>query len=543
MASTRTLAIQLLKPHVRQESDYLKPDPAVVPHSVVVDGGPTYSLFVIASLPRSPKWTDFFEGYLDLGIFGRTSSTGAVLVLPVADRIMAVTFGTRGRYMLRDDCYEERFGLKVVLNSIGEGRLRSIDKHTFDAIPKHTREQTSRDAAPFEFSLDVERDLLRAVTGALEDVTLGRMLTGMDALRASVEVDLITLPEFLGAYLVRFFSDSYKERFPWVDKIADVRDRDTHDLLDLLLMDTIARHDFARCWLAAPDIVDWFSVSGFKYSKGISAPVHNDIHLDTFLQTLAGPPSLALFAQRNIYCTGDDGEIKASWPAYRCLYCEIDYGGESYLLSGGKWYQVARDFRDEVNNSFNRLQFIDLRWPEYDDDSEGAYLRRVQAQQPSQFALMDQKFIFHGPIRSKIEFCDIFTRTNDLIHVKRYGNAGGLSHLFSQGLVSADLLLVDSEFREKVRDRLPIIYKEQIPTSRPSPDRFRVVYAIISQSQSTLSLPFFSRLSLKHAVHRLEGLGYQVMLSKIAVSEERKRLQQIRQRNNRQRRRSNRQQS
>ena len=61
---------------------------------------------------------------------------------------------------------------------------------------------------------------------------------------------------------------------------------------------------------------------------------------------------------------------------------KIDHGDESYLLSGGKWYQVARNFVDKVNASFERIDRIDLALPEYDDDSEGKYLKRVRAGWP-----------------------------------------------------------------------------------------------------------------------------------------------------------------
>ena len=38
-----------------------------------------------------------------------------------------------------------------------------------------------------------------------------------------------------------------------------------------------------------------------------------------------------------------------------------------------------------------------------------------------------------------------------------------------------------------------------IPVQRPRPETFRVVFAVISQSKGALWLPFFSRLSLRHA--------------------------------------------
>jgi uncharacterized protein (TIGR04141 family) len=61
--------------------------------------------------------------------------------------------------------FEDQFGLRVVLNCIDKDRIKVIDKQTFDAIASHTLEQASQEANAREFGFDIERDILRAVTG------------------------------------------------------------------------------------------------------------------------------------------------------------------------------------------------------------------------------------------------------------------------------------------------------------------------------------------------------------------------------------------
>jgi uncharacterized protein (TIGR04141 family) len=221
---------------------------------------------------------------------------------------------------------------------------------------------------------------------------------------------------------------------------------------------------------------------------------------------------------------GDDDYLKDQWPVYRCLYCEMDLGSDSFLLSSGKWYQVARSFVEEVNASFKGISHIELGFPDYDDDSETLYLKRIASGQDF-YALMDSKNIPHGPLGSKVEFCDLFGQNNDLFHVKKYGGSSLLSHLFAQGSVSGELMLTDTEFRQKVREVLPVTHLAKVPVEKPSPDEYRVVFAVISTSDRPLSLPFFSRLSLRHAARRLRGFGYEVVLAKIGVTEARKKLQ------------------
>jgi uncharacterized protein (TIGR04141 family) len=143
---------------------------------------------------------------------------------------------------------------------------------------------------------------------------------------------------------------------------------------------------------------------------------------------------------------------------------------------------------------------------------------------------MDRKLIYHGGGQSKFEFCDLYTSDKDIIHVKRYGASSVLSHLFAQGVNSAELFQTDPEFRQKVNAKLPEEYQIPDPLKRPNYGEYRVVYAIVSDIDGDLNLPFFSKLSLKNARRRMEGFGYNVALSKIDVVDEIRKRQIIRKR-------------
>jgi len=99
-------------------------------------------------------------------VFGTNSSIGAALLVNVRSKYFALTFGT-GRSLLVPDCWEEKFGLKVTLNSVGEDTLRSMEKDSLDPLLRHTQEQTSRDANAREFGFDIEHFL-----GSLDQKTI-----------------------------------------------------------------------------------------------------------------------------------------------------------------------------------------------------------------------------------------------------------------------------------------------------------------------------------------------------------------------------------
>jgi len=136
---------------------------------------------------------------------------------------------------------------------------------------------------------------------------------------------------------------------------------------------------------------------------------------------------------------------------------------------------------------------------------------------------MDKKLIVHGGGYSKIEFCDLYSKDKKIIHVKHYGGSAVLSHLFSQGVVSGELLLADKEFREKVNEKLSNGHKINNPNDKPNPSDFQIIFGIISSSSKQLEIPFFSKVSLRNAKRRLETYGYKVSLQKISVEEKKKR--------------------
>jgi uncharacterized protein (TIGR04141 family) len=518
----QSLTIYLAKKHFAIAGDLIKAKEPLEKYPILISSKHNSSvyLYVQQAKPKPPRWARFFADVLDTHKLGKVSSSAAVLILPIEERLFAITFG-HGRHLLKPECWEERFGLRAALNSIGDNNVRSIDKTTFDAISKHSKEQTSREANARDFGIDIEQDLLRAVTGTPVDATLGKRMYGMDALNVYANVGIDDLPELLIKFLEKYADDSYKQAFPWVDQIAEVSDPSIRSELDGILIDRIKSGKYDRIWMAVPEVIPWERVEGFYYGTGRYSPGHQDIHLDDFLKSLddANVILIETLKNRHVRCSDDDGVCIAEWTAYRCLYGEIDYDADSYLLSGGKWYRVTRDFVTEVNRSYRQIPMYSETLPEYNDDSETIYNKRVAESDPGRFALMDCKAVSYGGSKGGIEFCDLYTRQGDLIHVKRYGSSSALSHLFSQGLVSGELFQTEPVFRQRVNEKLPQNFQLHDPKQRPAQSQYQVVFAVVSDDPGDLTLPFFSRLNLKHAARRLGGYGFRVARAKIQINE------------------------
>lgn len=524
-----TFTVYLLRDGINRAEDGLIAGAAV--HEVR-DGNSIYGrLFVKQTRAKSPKWADLFVPYVPRDQLGLVRSSAAVFVVPVDDRLFALTFG-QGRFLLHPDAYEERFGLVVTLNSIQSDALRSLDKRAF-VDDQNSRVQTSQASAAVSFGLDIERDLVRGIVGQPTEPALGARLAGADALTVTTDVAVPGLRRLLRRYLRKFSSTDYREHFPWVDQVRQLIPKgEAATRLDALLVEKM-RQAWRRngivddCWLAMPDIVDWQIVYGFKFTQSNREGMSTDLHLPGLVQAFPDDdPTLEFLRKRHAMAVDEEHHPVEKWPIYRCIHCEIAEEGKSYILSAGRWFEVDRDFVSAVNTSFREITRYQHQFPIYNHLNENEYNSSTALSSNGRWCLMDRKMLRVGGIHDKVEFCDLYGQRH-LVHVKHYGSSSVLAHLFNQGLVSGELLKSHEQYIELANGELSTDH--QLPADGIQ-DRFQprdvssysIVFAIISQSrQEDIHLPFFAKVVLKSVHSRLLELGYsEVMLCKISCHDD-----------------------
>jgi uncharacterized protein (TIGR04141 family) len=487
--------------------------------SISIGGKVIGTLYYKASFKKEPRWLDFFESSVDkeeMGIFNAHSS--AALIVTVDDRLFAVTFGF-GRTLLCPAAYETRFGLKVALNCIDPKVIRCIDRQIFEGVTRNVREQVSLRSGIEEFGLDVEKDMLRAVVGSPRDSAFGTQLSGIDALFATVRTDLKGLPDLLKQYYDKSQDDSYKKDFPWVDNISEERDKEKIEELQNKLVGEINSSNFERKWLAPPDLLDWNDFGGFRFGKDDRRELLSELTFQSYFDYARDPDELTLERLKSTHVSliSESTSVeKRKWPLFKCIYAELEDGETTYILNNGCWYKIDNDFVGSVNADVdNIMESACPRLPCPATIHEEEYNKKLAKHIPGA-ACMDRKTISHGGGRSSIEFCDVITPNKQLIHVKPYSGSGTLSHLFSQGVVSGELFVQDAEFRKKLNKILPKEFKLEKPLIRPRATEYEVAYFIISEeSETALTLPFFSRITIRNAKRRLEAFGFKVTLSKV----------------------------
>jgi uncharacterized protein (TIGR04141 family) len=210
----------------------------------------------------------------------------------------------------------------------------------------------------------------------------------------------------------------------------------------------------------------------------------------------------------------------ASWPVYRCVVYQIELDGSLYVLSAGQWFRVDLDYKTKVYADVEALQRLD-GLPDADPGTdEPTY--NLKAAEAIGGLCLDQKFVFDGG-PDKIEICDILKPDATLIHVKQRGSSSTLSHLFNQGVNSAERLLLDSDFRRKARAvaaRENPAFANVLPETRPQAPDHQIAFVVITRSEraTPLTLPFFSVVSLRAAARHLDGFGFRVAVAAVRES-------------------------
>jgi len=478
-------------------------------------------LYLAPQRTAPPRWLAFLESGAR-GDLQRlyNASCSAVLFVRCSKRVLAFSFGY-GRSLLHPERIVRGFGLRVVLNAVDEKKLRSVDTKTVRELSVYTRRQTSRTSRLAEFGVDKEEDLLGSVAGEPRDPAFARMLSGADALQLRAPVEFSRLGEKCREVLRAYRSDEYKQRgFEFVDHVQRVTDPCVIDGLDGELEDALLRRDLGGIHMSPPEIIDWQKIGGFSFTASAS-PVP-DLNLDEFFAQIRKAEAITVERIKKrqrvfVHLTGAE-RARPEWSVYRTLVCEREHQGRRYVLSGGDWYGVDKQFARKILNRVSKIRSAGLDLPAAKRaEKEGSYNRRVAR---SGIYCIDAKCarVDGDPI----ELCDLYASgRRQFIHVKRWRASSTLSHLFAQGRVSTEAFLSDEKFRRDARKLLEghaSSLAAHVPSSQPDPSEYRVVFAIIKAGQGwKRSLPFFSQLGLVRAAESIRRLGFDVRMERIDV--------------------------
>jgi uncharacterized protein (TIGR04141 family) len=272
-------------------------------------------------------------------------------------------------------------------------------------------------------------------------------------------------------------------------------------------------------WLVPPEIIDHENIEGFTFSFK-NSNTYADLRFRDYFQSRSRNRLFKCEDLKNhkINLISSEGTPLESWPLKKCIHAEISHSEKLYLLCNGKWYELETSYCEQIENYFEKnIEKNCVVLQKFKKESEASYNKTVAGNDPGKYQIFDgpEHLIHHGDGRSSIEFCDIYChRPKQFIHIKRYSGSATLSHLFSQGIVSAETFLIDKLFRKKVNQKLKSKFKMQNPEALIEPGEYHIVFGIVCDREE-LRLPFFSLVNLRRIHKKILGMGYRMSLTHI----------------------------
>lgn len=527
MGKARPFSIYLLKEDfdvtksLRDDHDLSVAEATDLPEGAV--------LYILDADPKPPWW----KGYFGVTEPLLQQFKGALVFLPVGDRWFALSFGQVFHH-LSDTAYEYDFGLRVTLNSVDPNELKSADM-VAPGVARRKRTQVPVSTELTYLDFDGNSEIIKSLTGRVKEQyeELFKNATGSVSLKVSLDLEPGELPSICETLLTLYNAEDYKTSFPNIQNISPVNDPSKIAELDELLLSSLKAKD-GKATLTIPDIIDYRDNTCCIFQgDGRASDVFPDISLEEFYEFLGDDYDLAgmtvkKFKAFRMMLTDIDGAPGRSYGVYRSLIYDGEPAGEGlvYHLCEGKWYRVEKSYVERLKNYLD-AKCADSDLVPYNHDavkdgkavySEEAYNIAIPSWNNA-FICLDQTDI--SPAGStQIEPCDIYTVTADasascgqrafFYHLKISTRSSHLSHLFNQGVNSADLIQLELASREKMKDLVTGKLNGNDPAIFLAPldaFDFKVVFGIITHKNKddrSDNLPLFSKISLMRNMQQLD---------------------------------------
>jgi uncharacterized protein (TIGR04141 family) len=257
--------------------DFIDLDKKTTSHKLVARFPFEAGLFVAPQNGEQPPWLQPLEiGFGKLSDITPPVGNSVALIIRVKsgrrNLHFALTFGA-GRFLLRPDSIQRRYGFRVALNAIYRSEpktldltpLRSVDSKTVADNVIRTRRQVDRNAAFESFEVDIDRDQLSGLTGTPADKNYwGSRIDGSDSLHFGRVVPF----DELGTICLQLEKHSKKlpQVFEWVDNFRVVRHATTIEHLRDKLVGMVKDEADTNLELAPPELVEWGDIAHFAFS-------------------------------------------------------------------------------------------------------------------------------------------------------------------------------------------------------------------------------------------------------------------------------------
>lgn len=472
--------------------------------------------------PTTPTWVKPLLNHFQIDkAKAKNFSNSLVLLIPVEGRLFGVTYGY-GFTAINRALVEKDFGKKVAANEVDPENLRQLNSRDLDTSTRQTSVITNRPSTIHDYKFRTNSDLLTLVAGIPANKEYARRISGATSLTATMDIDIKDLGNKCKELLDSYNKKEYQKAFGFIDRIAIVENEQLLTVLQSDLENTLIKGQKENIYFAypngnfKPEEIAYFILT----CKGESEKIDGieGLSMIDSLKSLVKPPVTIEEVKVTAFDDNDNMIIgEASLLDY--IVYETQIRSSNYILMDGSWYQIDRDFYNEVNEFALEVEEIDdptflpAMQASMDEGDYSEYSCKDKG-----YILFDKKLHYFGGY-DKVEVCDLLTPKFEFICVKPYSGSATLSHLFSQGSVSGQLLTNHPDYKKTVEKQIVTSGIDFGSIFEKENRDITFVYAIATEKKGKLvqTLPFFSKLTLLEARQVLQGLGYKVKVFKIPI--------------------------
>lgn len=550
MATTKSFSLYLAKQPVLKEEDLLtdKARELIRAKTAYRSASKTFGdgavLFTFPGHADPPSWVKMVKSSFAIPDQLNAQSPSAILVFKKGKNSFAMTFSF-GHVYLDDAKTEADFGLRVSINALTDGKLKSVERANIGAaIRDHAQAAGQRDLRTFGFNDAL--DLIRKVSGkASDDEEFADVVTGARSLRFTKKIELIEVPEAALSAVELFNSTAYrKTAFRIIDFLSPVLDTTLQEQLDSSLVTSIkeASDDFE---IGIPEVMPT-DVGTFRFELAGISEFHADLSLKLYQEGLGDRLSELhvddLKRHRIAAYTTSDDKCVAHWSVRDSLVGSLIHHKERYALNEGLWYRVGQAYKKSAEDKFEailskpdkKMRALKKKVMPKEKgkkakigfQSEESYNEEIAAE--TGYLLMDQKLIQIDEVPGPgVEACDLLDIPGRrFIHVKKSSRQSSvLSHFFKQGGNAAQMLKKYEPFKASLIAKIKALHGSARAQEfeKSLKDKWTIEFHIADypRKNGEFNIPFFSKLSLRDEALDLEAMDFDVAVRFIKLPDAR----------------------
>lgn len=482
----------------------------------------------------TPDWVKFWE----LSETIKQQTADAVVILNIGRRKLAICHG-HSQHLINPYAKEPYFGLWTAVNMIDPKKVNSADVFSPSELSLKKRIKSDVGTEFAYLGINTLNTLLKNIAGHVtqEYQKYIKYLDAADNLKFNYSETPSRLTTILKEFLTIYKLDNYKKTvFSYLDNFIPVKDKSKIEELDCLLVKAINEQS-RNLKICTPIDMDHSGAICFSIGSSSSLNCFYEFDIAKILYEKLSNKEITIENINEIkklkLFIHDQSDVKKTinkFPLYHCLYYERMEEEKWFFLESGVWYHVDKKFSDsiekEVSDLLTNHLTYNLKFNKYrlrikyskdktdTDKYENWFNKELSTLLKSQgnSVLLDAKTIQMGGY-DKVEACDVLFKDKDdntyLFHNKYDYGSSALSHLFSQGNVSAELL-TNPEFRTKLNCKIPDKNLQFAIDDNFNPKDYTVVYGIITKpnAKNTYSIPLFSKINLKIFIDSLRSKSY-----------------------------------